>query len=87
MIYKLIVVLDFGVYKFIIYKIMNEVRGKIYVYMYVCVIYQYMYECVCIYMLNMLIEMFIILSRVCRWNCREGMVRMLEFVLGVWMIS
>lgn len=39
MICKLIVVLDFGVYKFIIYKIMNEVRGKIYVYMYVCVIY------------------------------------------------
>lgn len=39
MIYKLIVVLDFGVYKFIIYKIMNEVRGKICVYMYVCVIY------------------------------------------------
>lgn len=39
MIYKLIVVLDFGVYKFIIYKIMNEVRRKIYVYMYVCVIY------------------------------------------------
>lgn len=37
MIYKLIVVLDFGVYKFIIYKIMNEVRGN------VCVCYILVY--------------------------------------------
>lgn len=46
MIYKLIVVLDFGVYvyKFIIYKIMNEVRGKI------CVCYILVYVWMCMYL-------------------------------------
>lgn len=32
-------------------------------------------------------EMSTTLSRVCRWNCREGTVRMLESALGVWMTS
>lgn len=48
MIYKLIVVLDFGVYKFIIYKIMNEVRGKIYV-LYICMCVLYISICMNVY--------------------------------------
>lgn len=49
MICKLIVVLDFGVYKFIIYKIMNEVRGKIYIYVCVCYILVYVWMCMYLY--------------------------------------
>lgn len=39
------------------------------------------------YTSNMSTEMSTTLSRVCRWNCREGTVRMLESALGVWMTS